>query len=94
MFAGFLSQKFGSVQPVPHADSVLDPEAQIPVRQKLLILIDIHRGDPGRGGSGSGPDLDIGSRIRQTREFSIGMSSQSIPGVRGVPEFLLKLRSG
>jgi hypothetical protein len=93
VFAGFLGQKFGSVEPIPHEGSVLEPEALIPVRQKLLILVDIHKGDPGRCRSGSKPDLDTQNSIRQTRRIGFGISSKSLSGGPGVLEFLPKRES-
>lgn len=93
MFAGFLVQKFGSVESIPHEDSVLEPEALIPIRQELLILMAVHEGDLGRCRSGSKPDLDTRISIRQTRGFGFGISSKSLSGVPGVLEFLPKRES-
>ena len=93
MFAGFLGQKLGSVEPIPHEGSVLEPEALIPIRQELLILMAVHEGDLGRCRSGSKPDLDTRISIRQTRGFSFGMSSRSFSGGPGVLEFLPKRES-
>jgi len=93
VFAEFPGQKFGSFESIPHEGSVLEPEALIPVRQELLILMAVHEGDLGRCRSGSKPDLDTRISIRQTRGFSFGMSSRSFSGVPGVLEFLPKRES-